>query len=249
MSNRFKFHFRVSSLVATLLLLGVTALAQSTATLQGTVRDQKGDVVAGAKVTARNQGTSIERTTQTDSEGNYQLASLPVGNYSLQVELQGFKRQLVKDLPVEVGRTVVKDFALEVGDLEQSVTVAADTPVIESATISVGQVINQRTVQEIPLNGRHFVDLGLLLPGSVTPPQNGFLTAPLRGQGSFGLNTAGAREDTTNFMINGVNLNDMVQNQITFQPSINTVQEFKLDNSTFSAEYGRNSGAIANIAT
>ena len=110
-------------------------------------------------------------------------------------------------------------------------------------------MINQRTVQEIPLNGRHFVDLGLLIPGSVTPPQNGFLTAPLRGQGSFAFNTAGNREDTVNFMINGVNLNDMVQNQITFQPSINTVQEFKVDNSTFSAEYGRNSGAIVNIAT
>ena len=88
-----------------------------------------------------------------------------------------------------------------------------------------------------------------MIPGSVTPPQNGFLTAPLRGQGSFGLNTAGGREDTVNFMINGINLNDMVQNQITFQPSINTVQEFKADNSTFSAEYGRNSGAIVNIAT
>ena len=104
-------------------------------------------------------------------------------------------------------------------------------------------------MQEIPLNGRHFVDLGLLIPGSVTPPQNGFLTAPLRGQGSFAFNTAGNREDTVNFMINGVNLNDMVQNQITFQPSINTVSEFKVDNSTFSAEYGRNSGAIVNIAT
>ena len=75
------------------------------------------------------------------------------------------------------------------------------------------------------------------------------MTAPLRGQGSFAFNTAGAREDTVNFMINGINLNDMVQNQITFQPSINTVREFKVDNSTFSAEYGRNSGAIVNIAT
>src|SRR5262249_49844822 len=121
--------------------------------------------------------------------------------------------------------------------------------VIESTTISVGQVIDQRTVQEIPLNGRHFVDLGLLIPGSVAPQQNGFLTAPLRGQGSFAFNTAGNREDTVNFMINGINLNDMVQNQITFQPSINTVSEFKVDNSTFSAEYGRNSGAIVNIAT
>ena len=113
----------------------------------------------------------------------------------------------------------------------------------------MGQVIDQRTVQEIPLNGRHFVDLGLLIPGSVAPPQNGFLTAPLRGQGSFAFNTAGNREDTVNFMINGINLNDQVQNQITFQPSINTVSEFKVDNSTLSAEYGRNSGAVVNIAT
>ena len=138
---------------------------------------------------------------------------------------------------------------MDVGAISEQVLVSSDVPVIETATTSVGTVINQRTVQEIPLNGRHFVDLGLLIPGSVTPPQNGFLTAPLRGQGSFAINTAGNREDTVNFMINGINLNDMVQNQITFQPSINTVQEFKADNSTFSAEYGRNSGAIVNIAT
>ena len=138
---------------------------------------------------------------------------------------------------------------LTIGALAEAVSVVGSTPVIETATTSVGQVISQRTVQEIPLNGRHFVDLGLLIPGSVTPPQNGFLSAPLRGQGSFAFNTAGNREDTINFMINGINLNDPAQNQITFQPSINTVSEFKVDNSTFSAEYGRNSGAIVNIAT
>ena len=244
-----KLAFQVIVFAIALFCCGGISLAQSTATLQGTVKDEKNSVVPGAKVTAHNLATGIERTTQTDSEGNYQIASLPVGNYSLGVEASGFKRQLVSSLSVEVGRTIQRDFSLEVGTLEQNVNVTADTPVIESTTTSVGQVINQRTVQEIPLNGRHFVDLGLLIPGSVTPPQNGFLTAPLRGQGSFGLNTAGGREDTVNFMINGVNLNDMVQNQITFQPSINTVQEFKADNSTFSAEYGRNSGAIVNIAT
>src|SRR5206468_11454568 len=131
----------------------------------------------------------------------------------------------------------------------EEIKVVGSSPAIETTTISVGQVITQRTVQEIPLNGRHFVDLGLLIPGSITPPQNGFLSAPLRGQGSFAFNTAGNREDTVNFMINGVNLNDPAQNQITFQPSINTVSEFKVDNSTFSAEYGRNSGATVNIAT
>jgi hypothetical protein len=141
------------------------------------------------------------------------------------------------------------DIRLTVGAVAEDVNVTGSAPVIETATTSIGQVITQRTVQEIPLNGRHFVDLGLLIPGSVTPPANGFLSAPLRGQGSFAFNTAGNREDTVNFMINGVNLNDPAQNQITFQPSINTVSEFKVDNSTFSAEYGRNSGAIVNIAT
>src|SRR5205085_12437400 len=107
----------------------------------------------------------------------------------------------------------------------------------------------QTTVQNIPLNGRHFVDLALLTPGTVVPPANGFLTAPLRGQGSFGVNTAGTREDTVNFQINGINLNDMGNGQITFQPSINTVSEFKMDNSTPSAEYGRNAGGIINVGT
>jgi hypothetical protein len=231
------------------LFVSFAALGQSTAILQGTVTDSKGAVVPNASITVHNKGTSFERTTQTDEQGNYQVAALPVGNYSVEVKGQGFKTQVADQVTVEVARTVVQNFQLDVGAISEQVLVSSDVPVIESATTSVGTVINQRTVQEIPLNGRHFVDLGLLIPGSVTPPQNGFLTAPLRGQGSFGLNTAGGREDTVNFMINGVNLNDMVQNQITFQPSINTVQEFKVDNSTFSAEYGRNSGAISNIAT
>ena len=144
----------------------------------------------------------------------------------------------------------MQNVRLSVGGRTEEVSVVGEAPVIESDTTSVGQVIDQRTVQEIPLNGRHFVDLGLLIPGSVAPqPATGFLTAPLRGQGSFAFNTAGNREDTVNFMINGINLNDQVQNQITFQPSINTVQEFKVDNQTLSAEYGRSSGAVVNIAT
>ncbi len=236
------------TLVAALLATS-SALGQSTATVQGTVTDSKGAVLPNATVVVRNRNTSAERTTQTDSDGNYQVAALPVGVYTVEVRVQGFKTQVADQVTLEVARTVVQNFQMDVGAISEQVLVSSDVPVIETATTSVGTVINQRTVQEVPLNGRHFVDLGLLIPGSVTPPQNGFLTAPLRGQGSFAINTAGNREDTVNFMINGINLNDMVQNQITFQPSINTVQEFKADNSTFSAEYGRNSGAIVNIAT
>ncbi len=246
--KRTAFFFSFLMLVAALLATP-SALGQSTALLQGTVTDSKGAVLPNATVTARNRSTSSERTTQTDSAGNYQFAALPVGSYSVEVKIQGFKTQLADQVTVEVAKTVVQNFQMDVGAISEQVLVSSDVPVIETTTTSVGTVINQRTVQEIPLNGRHFVDLGLLIPGSVTPPQNGFLTAPLRGQGSFAFNTAGGREDTVNFMINGINLNDMVQNQITFQPSINTVQEFKVDNSTASAEYGRNSGAIVNIAT
>ena len=247
-SKKIALFFPLLMLVAGL-LVSSPALAQSTATLQGTITDAKGAVLPNASVTVKNKATSFERTTQTDSDGNYQVAALPVGSYSIEVKVQGFKTQVADQVTLEVAKTVVQNFQLDVGAISEQVLVSSDVPVIETATTSVGTVINQRTVQEIPLNGRHFVDLGLLIPGSVTPPQNGFLTAPLRGQGSFAINTAGNREDTVNFMINGINLNDMVQNQITFQPSINTVQEFKADNSTFSAEYGRNSGAIVNIAT
>ena len=238
-----------------LLVLGVTFIAslptfaQSTATLRGTVTDQSGAVVPNAKVTARNQGTGIERFTISDNTGNYQIAALPAGTYDIDVSSQGMATQSAKGVVLPVSQIVAKDFKIGVQKTSEVVTVTGEVPAIEASTMTVGQVINQRTVQEIPLNGRHFVDLGLLIPGSVTPPSNGFLTAPTRGQGSSTFNTAGQREDTVNFMINGVNLNDMVQNQITFQPSINTVSEFKVDNSTYSAEYGRNSGAIVNIAT
>ena len=113
----------------------------------------------------------------------------------------------------------------------------------------MGHVIDGRTVQEIPLNGRYFLDLAVLVPGSVTPPQNGFSTAPMRGLGALAINTAGNREETVNYMINGITLNDLLSAASSFQPSINTVQEFKIDNSTFSAEYGQSSGAVVNVAT
>ena len=241
----------MSKLLLAIMLGALSSIvfAQSTATLQGSVKDQSGAVVSGARVTVLNQATGFERIVQTGSNGNYQAAALPPGVYKVEARAQGFAPQAIDDLTLEVSQIAVQNFQLKIGDVTQRVIVPADTQVVETSTITVGQVINGRTVQEIPLNGRHFVDLGLLIPGSVVPPQNGFLTPPLRGQGSFAFNTAGNREDTVNFMINGVNLNDMAQNQVTFQPSINTVREFKVNNSTYSAEYGRNAGAIVNIAT
>jgi hypothetical protein len=235
--------------VIALLIVLPAAWAQSTSSIQGSVLDSSGAVVGNATVIVQNQGTAEERATQTDSNGHYAVPSLPVGTYKVTVKAPGMQSAAATNLVLEVARTVEQDFRLKVASVETVVEIAGTAPVIEGTTVGVGQVVNQDTVQQIPLNGRHFVDMGLLIPGSVTPPQVGNLTAPLRGQGSFSFNTAGSREDAVNFMINGINLNDMVQNQITFQPSINTVSEFKVDNQTYSAEYGRNSGAIVNIAT
>jgi len=231
-----------------LLAFTLASFGQNTAKILGTVTDQSGAAIVGAKVTLKG-ALGTERATETNSTGAYEVAALPPGVYSVQVQMSGFETQVAKDVVLEVSSNAVQNFSVKVASTSSVVTVEATAPVIESTTMTIGQTINQRTVQDIPLNGRHFVDLALLIPGTVTPPQNGFLTAPLRGQGSFAFNTAGNREDSVNFMINGINLNDMVQNQVTFQPTINTVSEFKVDNSTYSAEYGRNSGAIVNIAT
>ena len=231
------------------LVLQFPAFAQSTAGVQGTVTDATGAVVPNASVALRNQSTGEERSTVTDSAGAYLVPSLPVGTYRMEVKAPGMQTVAVNELTLPVGSTVRQDFSLKVAATSEIVEITAAAPLVESTTVAVGAVVTQQTVQQIPLNGRHFVDLALLLPGTVTPPASGFLTAPLRGQGSFAFNTAGAREDQVNYMLNGINLSDPSNNQITFQPVINTVQEFKIDNSTYSAEYGRNSGAIVNIAT
>ncbi len=240
---------RVFVPLAALLLLTGIAFAQSTGTIAGTVTDPTGAVLPGASVTITNQQTGEIHPLKTDSAGLYSLPGLAPGNYKVEVQSQGMQTTVTNDLVVAVGTTTTQNFNVKIASTSTTIEIQAATPVVESSSVSVGTVINQKTVQEIPLNGRHFVDLALLIPGSVTPPQNGFLTAPLRGQGSFAFNSAGGREDEINFMINGIQMSDMSQNQITFQPTINTVEEFKIDNSTYSAEYGRNAGSIVNIAT
>jgi hypothetical protein len=242
-------YLRAFLLVALTAFFGSNVLAQSTAALSGTVTDSTGAVVAGAKVLATNQATGVESATQTDTAGAYLFPSLPIGTYRLQVTAPGFQSALVENLKLEVATATTQNIQLKIGATAETVEIMADAALVETATTSMSQVISDKTVQEIPLNGRHFTDLSLLTPGTVTPPANGFLSAPLRGQGSFGINTAGQREDTTNWLVNGINLNDPVQNQITFQPPIDTLAEYKIDNSAFPAEYGRNSGAIVNLAT
>lgn len=226
-----------------------SASAQSTGTITGTVTDAQGLVIPNASISVKNQATGEERNTSTDSAGLYAVPSLLVGKYRVEAKAQGMQTTAVTGLDVSAGTTTRQDFQLAVSTATQTVEITASAPILDTSSTTVGDVINQQTVQDIPLNGRHFVDLALLVPGTVTPPANGFLTAPLRGQGSFAFNSAGGRESSVNYMVNGVNLSDPNQNQVTFQPTINTIEEISIDNQTLDAQYGRNSGSIVNIAT
>jgi carboxypeptidase family protein len=232
-----------------LFVLALPTRAQSTASIDGQVIDQDGAVVPGVTITAVSVDIGVEREATSDRGGRYQFAALPVGDYSLGATAKGFKTKIIENLRIEVGRRIAQDFQLEVGDVSEKVTVSSPTDAIERSTTSLGHVVDQRMVQELPLNGRYFLDLGLLVPGSVTSPQGAFSSAPIRGLGSFSMTTAGNREETVNYIINGITLNNLTNSSITFQPSIGAVQEFKVDNSTFSAEHGQSSGSIVNIAT
>src|SRR5688572_11834325 len=214
----------------------------------GEVTDQNAATISGAQVIVRSEANGIHRRTTTDSGGRYLFSALPVGSYRIEARAEGFQTQIVEPT-LEVGRTITQNFQLRVGDVSQIVTVPTNHELLERSTMALGHVVDQKMVQETPLNGRYFLDLGLRVPGSVTPPPGAFSASPSRGVGSLAINTGGNREETVNYMVNGITLNNLTFSSISFQLPINTIQEFKIDNSTFSAQYGQSSGSIVNIAT
>ena len=233
-------------------LLGICALgawAQSTATLSGTVTDPSGAVVVNAHVTVHSLATGADRAVDTDSAGLYAVPSLQPGDYKVQATAAGFSSYTLEKVTLDVARQVTVNVRLAVASAGATVQVESSIAQIESQTMTIGQVIDNHSVQGLPLNGRHFLDLTVLTPGGVVADTAGSLTASSRGLGANSFITAGNREDSVNFQINGINLNDISQNQITFQPSISTTSEFKINNSTFSAEYGRSDGSIVTVAT
>ncbi|SDE76805.1 TonB-dependent receptor [Terriglobus roseus] len=226
------------------------AHAQTTATLSGVVKDPQGALIPNATVTVHSNATGAERSVTSGNSGEYVLPSLQPGEYTVTVAAAGFATFKVEKFVLQVDQKADLPVQLSVG--AEGVTVQVEgggAPVIDAGSMTVGQVIDKTTVQEIPLNGRHFLDLTVLTPGGVTAPANGNLTAPSRGVGAFSFLTAGNRDDSVNFQINGINLNDISNAQIVFQPSINTTSEVKINNSTPSAEYGRNSGSVTNVST
>ena len=240
---------RVTISSSIIILLCTAIHAQSTASIEGQVTDQVGATVHLARVIVVSREFGITRSVVTDRVGIYQIAGLPVGVYRIEVSAPGFQKQIVERLTLEVGRRVTKNFQLRIGDVSQVVIVPTNSNLVEQSNVSIDHIVDQRIVRETPLNGRYFLDLALRVPGSVTPPQSAFSAAPARGLGSLAINTGGNREETVNYLVNGITLNNLTFSSLSFQLSINTIQEFKVDNSTFSAEYGQSAGAIVNVAT
>ena len=212
--------------------------AQSVAALEGSVRDVFGFVLADAEITVRDESNGLNLGARVDEDGRYRIAAIPAGVYTVTVDADGFRREVIDRLYVEVGRTLVRDFQLPVG-VHETVVVVAEAPLIDRATTTVGDVVTATAVQQIPLNGRHFIDLAMLVPGAVGPSQTGFSTTPIRGVGALAVNIAGNREEAVGFVVNGVATNNLTFGSLIFEPPLVSVAEFKVDRSMPNPEQGR----------
>jgi hypothetical protein len=223
--------------------------AQTTSELAGAATDSTGASVPGVSVTVVNQETSATRELQTDGSGLYRLPFLQPGMYVVTVEKPGFKPYRRTGVRLEVNQTARIDFTLELGAVSDAVEVAASTPLVESGTSSIGQVIETKLIEDLPLNGRNFVQLATLGPGvsgvgfgARGTIMNGTRPADLRPGSEIFSN--GNREGANNFMMDGIDNNVRQNFAITLRPSVEAVREFKIQTNLFAAEQGRNPGAM-----
>ena len=213
-------------------------------TILGTVRDASGAVLPGVSVTVTNAGTNIGRTAVTNETGNYVMSELTIGTYTVSGELPGFKQSLVSGLELNVDQRLRADLTLQIGELSDKVEVTAAAALVASDSATVGTVIENRKVVELPLNKRDFLQLALLVPGAVPA----FAGSNLTGQGGA-ISVNGMRETSNNILLDGVENKDLAINQITINPSVDSLAEMKVQSSTYSAEYGRQAGAQINMTT
>jgi hypothetical protein len=227
-----------------LALLCVSAvLAQDAGTIFGAVNDVSGAVVVGAKVSLLNIDTNVSQDTQSDSSGEFIFTPVRIGNYTVRVALAGFATAVRPGLVLNVQQRMRVDFTLALGAVDQSVEIHAESPLLETGTSSIGQVVQNKSILELPLNGRDYQQLAVLTAG----------TAPTGGQsrGTADFSANGSRPLNNNFLLDGVDNNSYVLDLQSFSsqsvsPSIDALQEFKVQNNNFSAEFGRYGGAVIN---
>lgn len=248
---------RAKLLLAVLVVVSsVTLLGQSfRGAIEGTITDTSGAAVAGAQVTAVNPATGTTRSVQTDSSGNYTFTELPLGNYDVSVEITGFRKAIVRSVQVMVGNPTRANAVLTPGQVKETVDVSAEIPVIETQTDTTGDTISGDQAKDLPVNGRDFTKLLVLVPGAAGDP-SGAADSP----GSFGLfSINGNRGRSNNYLLDGTDMNDGYRNL----PAINEGGVFGTPAtilpvdalaevpvvSNAEPEYGRNSGAIVNLVT
>ena len=221
-----------------------------TATIVGTVQDSSGAVVPAATVSATEVNTNLKTSTRADASGNYVITPLKVGSYTVAVEAQGFKKEAHSGIVLEVQARVRVDFTLQVGSIAEVVNITSEVPVVETETSSLGDVVDSQQVTDLPLNGRDFTQLATLTTGVIKITEssgsiNG-ATSQSNGNagGAFAVN--GTRGNLNNFMLDGIdnNSNDNAGNVL--QTNVDAIQEFRIQTSDYSAEFGRSGGAVIN---
>ncbi len=250
--EKFSLLLAVSFLVA---LSSVTSSAQvTTADLVGTVKDNTGAVVRGVKVTLINEATGVSRSAVTDEDGNYVFTSLQPGRYALAAEAAGFRKVERTGVELQVNQRAQVDVDLQVGQVGETVQIEGTAPLLESQSSVLGSVIQERQVQDLPLNGRNFIQLAILSPG-VSGASYGMRGTIMSGTRPDDLRPGtelfvnGNRESSNNYLYDGIDNNDRLTLAIVVRPAVEAIKEFKIQTNLFSAEQGRNPGGQVNVVT
>ena len=227
---------------------------QATGSFSGTVADKAGAVVSGAAVKVTSQGTGVVREGKTDDSGHYLVPLLPVAFYTIHVESQGFAPAEQKDVRLQIDEHRELDFALVPASVTTAVEVSATEVAVETANATLGQVITSEQVADLPLNGRNFVQLATLTPGttaSTSPVSffNGAASSEASTRGSFSLSVGGSREQSTDWLLDGNDNNQIDEGGIAIFSSIDDIQEFKVLTYNYSAEYGERAGPTVLVTT
>ena len=243
------------TLIALICALAVPAVAQvATAELSGTVLDTTGAAVAKAKVTATNVATNLAHDTASDSSGNYILSFLQPGDYSLSVEAAGFRKLVQSGVTLQINQQARVNLTLQLGEVSQTVEVTGQAPLLESESSSLGTVVTQKLVNDLPLNGRNFIQLATLSPGvnGVGYSASGTImsgTRPDDRRPGTEIFSNGNREGSNNFLYDGIDDNERLTLSIVLRPAVEAVREFKIQTNLYSADVGRNSGAVVDVIT
>ena len=228
--------------------LTTAAVAQvTTGTILGNVRDASGASIVGATITIEEVTKNTVQTYRTDENGAYYAPFLVSGTYQITVENAGFRSQASQAFALQVDQRARLDFTLQIGEVTESIEVTAAAPLVRSEPAELGEVIIERAVRELPLNGRNFAQLVYLAPAVTTGQQN----ENLSGQSSFNpraasnFNALGSQANANAWLVDGIDNNEYTFNTVIVQPSIESVREFKVLTGTFSAEFGRGAGVVS----